>query len=206
MRKKFRSAKKSDTVLPMDIDKLEQLLQNNFPNNPDLVFSTYSNRGKKIAVFHIPYMVDSQKVENYLLEPLLQMEMDWTTETVLDEIPLSTSNTITSLDEILYGVLLGKVYVYIEQEKEFVEYILSNKEKRSLEKAETESLVLGPKIAFTESLITNMNIIRWRIRSTDLVLEEIKVGKTVPREVRIIYMKSIANETMFIQCGNDYKI
>ena len=70
-----------------------------------------------------------------------------------------------------------------------------NKEKRSLDKAETESLVLGPKIAFTESLITNFNIVRWRIRSTDLVMEEITIGKSLPREVRLVYMKSVANDT-----------
>lgn len=194
MRKRFRSNKQSDNFLPVAIDELEQLLQNNFPNNPDLTFSTYSHHGKKIAVFFIAYMVESEKVENYLLKPLLQMEMDWTTEAVLNEIPLSSGKKTTSLDDVLYDILLGKVFLYIEREKEFIEYVLLNKEKRSLEKAETESLVLGPKIAFTESLVSNLNIIRWRIRSTDLVLEEISIGKTIQREVRMIYMKSIANE------------
>ncbi|AXI08665.1 spore germination protein [Oceanobacillus sp. 143] len=195
MRKRFRTNKQSDSIFPIAIDELEQLLQDNFPNNPDLVFSKYHHHGKKIAVFYISYMVEIDKVENYLLEPLLSMEMDWTTQTLLNEIPVSSGKTTVYLDDVLNGILLGKVFVYIEQEKEIIEYILSNKEKRSLEKAETESLVLGPKVAFTESLITNLNIIRWRIRSTDLVLEEIKVGKKIPREVRLIYMKSVANET-----------
>ncbi|RDW18150.1 spore germination protein [Oceanobacillus arenosus] len=195
MRKRFRSNKQSDNVFPIAIDELKQLVQDNFPNNPDLAFSIYHHNGKKMAVFFISYMVENDKIEKYILGPSLTMEKEWSTQTLLNEIPLSVGKTSTSIEDVLYGLLLGKVFIYIEQEKEIIEYILLNKEKRSLEKAETESLVLGPKIAFTESLITNLNIIRWRIRSTDLVLEEIMVGKSIKREVRMIYMKSIANET-----------
>ncbi len=86
------------------------------------------------------------------------------------------------------------MFIYIEGEKKVISYVLLNKEKRGLEKAETESLVLGPKIAFTESLVTNMNIIRWRIRSNDLELEELVVGNSIPADVRLVYMKSVANE------------
>jgi len=40
-----------------------------------------------------------------------------------------------------------------------------------------------------------MNIVRWSIRSTDLVMERFEVGERSPREVRLIYIKSIANDT-----------
>ncbi|RDW19847.1 spore germination protein [Oceanobacillus chungangensis] len=194
MRKRTRPTKQGNSVLPIAINELEQLLQDNFPNNPDLTFSIYHHHGKIMAVFYISYMVENDKIENYILDQSLKMKTDWSTQTLLNEIPLSSGKTNTSIDDVLYGLLLGKVFLYVEQEKEIIEYVLLNKDKRSLEKAETESLVLGPKIAFTESLITNLNIIRWRIRSTDLVLEEIIVGKKISREVRLIYMKSVANE------------
>src|SRR5699024_402270 len=91
-------------------------------------------------------------------------------------------------------ILFPYTTLFRSQEEVILAYSLIKKEKRSLEKAETESLVLGPKIAFTESIITNINIVRWRIRSPELVIEEFTVGGTVPRDVRVVYMKSIANQ------------
>ena len=187
-----RQWKKS--IFPLQIDKLERILKSKFDSNNDLLFSTFNVQGKNVAVFYISYVVESQKLENSLLEPLLSAKEPWTTEDILNEIPLETGSTETTLDEILEKIIHGSVFVYVEGEKEIVSYILLKKDKRSLEKAETESLVLGPKLSFTESIITNLNIVRWRIRSTDLVIEEFKVGKKVPRDVRLVYMKSAANE------------
>jgi len=190
--RKRRQWKKN--LFPLQIDELEKIIKDKFDSNNDLLFSTFNIQGKNVAVFYISYIVESQKLESNLLDPLLSSKEPWTTEDILNEIPLETGETYTSLEDILERVIHGSVFVYVEGEKEIVSYVLLKKDKRSLEKAETESLVLGPKISFTESIITNLNIVRWRIRSTDLVIEEFKVGKEIPRDVRLVYMKSAAND------------
>ncbi len=188
---KTRNKKK----LPMKVDDLESFLKEKFEKNPDLVFSKYEQQnGKKVGVCFIGYQVDTDKVEEFLLQPLLSMEEKWTNKEIINRTPLNDVKTSHSLEEILQKLLVGEVFVYVEGEKEVLSYLLLNKEKRSLEKAETESLVLGPKIGFTESIVTNMNIVRWRIKSTDLVLEDYTIGKLNPRDIRLIYLKSIANE------------
>lgn len=179
----------------MKVDDLESFLKEKFEKNPDLVFSKYEQQnGKKVGVCFIGYQVDTDKVEEFLLQPLLSMEEKWTNKEIINRTPLNDVKTSHSLEEILQKLLVGEVFVYVEGEKEVLSYLLLNKEKRSLEKAETESLVLGPKIGFTESIVTNMNIVRWRIKSTDLVLEDYTIGKLNPRDIRLIYLKSIANE------------
>ncbi|WHX24791.1 spore germination protein [Virgibacillus halodenitrificans] len=188
---KTRNKKK----LPMKVDDLESFLKEKFEKNPDLVFSKYEQQnGKKVGVCFIGYQVDTDKVEEFLLQPLLSMEEKWTNKEIINRTPLNDVQTSHSLEEILQKLLVGEVFIYVEGEKEILSYLLLNKEKRSLEKAETESLVLGPKIGFTESIVTNMNIVRWRIKSTDLVLEDYTIGKLNPRDIRLIYLKSIANE------------
>src|SRR5699024_1333829 len=129
-----------------------------------------------------------------ILEPLLSSKKPWTREDLLNEIPNSPSNTPKTLEDINTKIILGEVFIYVEQQEEILDYSLIKKEKRSLEKAETESLVLRQKIDITESIITNINIVRWRIRSPERVIEEFTVGGTVPSDVRVVYMKSIANQ------------
>lgn len=188
-----RSGSNDKNIFPMKIEELEKLLQNRFENNPDLSFTVYDHENKKIAVFFISYIVETQWVHESLVKTLLEGNEPWTNKAILNNIPLAAAAKKTKLQELLDGLLIGKVFVYIEGEDAALSYLLLKKEKRSLGQAETESLVLGPKVGFTESLITNLNMIRWNIRSENLVMEKYTVGKQEPREVRLVYIKSVAN-------------
>ncbi|GFZ76193.1 spore germination protein [Compostibacillus humi] len=187
------SGSNDKNIFPMKIEELEKLLKNRFENNPDLSFTVYDHENKKIAVFFISYIVETQWVHESLVKTLLEGNEPWTNKAILNNIPLAEAEKKKKLQELLDGLLIGKVFVYIEGEDAALSYLLLKKEKRSLVQAETESLVLGPKVGFTESLITNLNMIRWNIRSENLVMEKYTVGKQEPREVRLVYIKSVAN-------------
>src|SRR5699024_1089053 len=125
------------------------------------------------------YLIETDKLENSLLQPILSNKEAWTSQRLLNDISLGEGNTTTSLQEILNNIITGNVFIYVEDEENIVYYMLDKKEKRSLAKAETESVIVGPQLAFTESLNTNLNIIRQIIPSTDLVLEKIIVGNRI---------------------------
>jgi len=188
--------KKTKTVFPLKADELEILVKSTFEYNSDedLIFSTYEHQGKKIVVFGISYLMDTVKLESSLLDSLLGHTEAWTSQSLLNDIPLGDGSTTTLFKEILGQLLTGNIFVYIEEEQEIVYYPLYKEEKRSVEKSETESIIVGPQLAFTESLSTNLNILRQLTKSPDLVLEKLIVGKKIPREVRLVYLKSTANE------------
>lgn len=192
---KNQQRNKQDNIFPLKIKKLEEMIQDHFNNNLDLNLSVYKHQEKNIAVFYISYLVATDKLENLLLASLLKNDEQWTNQTILNDIPLSSGKTTVTLEEISEELINGKVCIYIEGETEIVSYPLLKMEQRSLEKAETESLVLGPQIAFTESLSTNMNVVRGILKTSDLIMEKIIVGKRIPYEVQIIYLKSLTNET-----------
>ncbi|WP_121604831.1 spore germination protein [Virgibacillus sp. Bac332] len=187
--------KKTSSIFPSKLEDLQAILQQKFDHNSDLNYTIYNHQNQRIAVFYITYLIDTNKVENSLLKPLLERKESWSITALLNNIPLSSGKTVDNLDNILKGILLGEVFIYIEQDSTIISYTLKKEEKRSLSKAETESVVLGPQVAFTESLATNMNLTRKGILSNDLVLEKIVIGERSPKEIRLAYLKSIANET-----------
>ncbi|WP_430787917.1 spore germination protein [Virgibacillus flavescens] len=195
MKKISKKNKMKSSIFPIKVDELKIKLESKFENNPDLIFTTYEHQQKKIAVFFIAYQIQSERLEKFILQPLLSNEKEWSNKSLLNEIPLGTGSRKENFDEILSKLLIGEVFIYIEGEKDAISYLLLKKEKRQLATAETESVVLGPKVAFTESLFTNLNLVQWAIKSNDLVLEKIVVGKTAPKEIRLVYMNSITNET-----------
>ena len=188
--------KKANAIFPLKVDELKILVKSTFENNSadDLLFSIYEHQGKKIAVFGISYLIDTDKLESSLLNPLLSRKESWTSQDLLNEIPLGNGLTAASFQDILDQLLTGNVFIYLEEERDIVSYFLYKEEKRSVDKSEIESVVIGPQLAFTESLTTNLNILRQINKSTDLVLEKLTVGNKLPREVRLVYLKSTANE------------
>src|SRR5699024_2495177 len=109
--RKRRQWKKN--LFPLQIDELEKIIKDKFDSNNDLLFSTFNIQGKNVAVFYISYIVESQKLESNLLDPLLSSKEPWTTEDILNEIPLETGETYTSLEDILERVIHGSVFVYV---------------------------------------------------------------------------------------------
>lgn len=186
----------TDVKFPLKIEHLEKIIKSQFKNHSaeDLFFSTYTHQDKKIAVFGIHYLIDTNKLESSLLAPLLEYQEPWSAEAVLEGLPFENGSITSSVEDIFENLILGTVFIYIEDEKEIVMYPLLQEEKRSLEKSENESVIIGPQIAFTESLSTNLKLIRHLLPTTDLVMEKLIVGNVLPTEVRIVYMKSVANE------------
>lgn len=196
MNNKENHIDQAKNVFPLKVDKLETLIKSTFEysSDDDLLFTIYEHQGSKIAVFGIAYLIDTDKLESSLLDSLLSHVETWTSHSLLNDIPLGNGSTTTSMEEVLNQLLAGDVFIYVEEEQEIVYYPLYKEEKRSIEPSQSESIIVGPQLAFTESLSTNLNILRQHIISTDLVLEKIIVGNKIPREVRIAYLKSTANE------------
>lgn len=181
---------------PLKVEQLESLIKSQFKNNStdDLVFSIYTHENKNIAVFGISYMMDMTKFGEGLLTPLLNHTKAWTTDNILNEIPLGNGSTTNDLQDIFDNLIVGTVYLYIEDEPTIIAYPLAEEQHRNLDKSDTESVIVGPQIAFTDSLNTNLNVVRQLLPTPDLVIEKITIGKSVPYEVRILYLKSVANQ------------
>ncbi|AXF57153.1 spore germination protein [Salicibibacter kimchii] len=69
-------------------------------------------------------------------------------------------------------------------------------EERAIETPENEFTVVGPKEAFIESIDVNLNLIRKRLRTSDLVVEEMKVGRLSKSRVTILFIEGITNRQL----------
>src|SRR5690625_1432980 len=109
MRKRRQRNKQTDAVFPLQVNELESLIKNKFENNSDedLIFSIYEHQGKKIAVFCLPYLIDTNKLESALLDPLLSSKHTWTNQSLLNDIPLGEGSTTGSLQEISDKIIFG---------------------------------------------------------------------------------------------------
>jgi spore germination protein KA len=69
-------------------------------------------------------------------------------------------------------------------------------EPRGVEEPSSQVVIRGPKDGFTESIGTNVSLIRRRIKSPNLWLETMKIGNVTQTDVAIMYIKGIANDKL----------
>ncbi|KEO83367.1 spore germination protein [Tumebacillus flagellatus] len=63
---------------------------------------------------------------------------------------------------------------------------------RNVERSETETVILGPQEAYTESIQINLSLLRKRLKSTDLKITFTRVGRYNKKFVAIAWLESIA--------------
>src|SRR5690625_681100 len=115
--RKRRQWKKN--LFPLSIDELEKIIKSQFEKNtgtfPDLIFNTYTIQGERVAVFYLSHIINSDKLENSVLDPLLSSDKPWTNDSLLNEIPIGEVNTVNTLEDINKKVIIGDIFVYVEQ-------------------------------------------------------------------------------------------
>lgn len=92
-------------------------------------------------------------------------------------------------DDIFYYLFSG--FTCIIYNKDIVAVETKATLDRSISTPITENTIKGPKDAFTENYQTNLGLVRKRLKSEKLVLEEEKVGRRSKTKVGLLYISDI---------------
>ncbi len=97
-------------------------------------------------------------------------------------------------DDIFYYLFSG--FACIIYNKQILAVETKQNLDRSISTPITENSIKGPKDAFTENYQSNIGLIRKRIKSEKLVLEENKIGRKSKTKVGIMYVSDIARKEL----------
>lgn len=99
-------------------------------------------------------------------------------------------------EEIERGVLSGPSVLFIDGFSQAILLDVRTYPTRSVEEPETEQVTNGSRDGFVETMLSNTNLIRRRIRSPKLTFEVVSVGSISKTDVAIAYMDSLADDTL----------
>ncbi|RUL48655.1 spore germination protein [Lysinibacillus antri] len=177
---------------PIDVQEWTKGITHYTNNSPDLIIK-HVERDKKGAVFlYLDNMINHQEFSMLLLN-LDQMKV-----LKYEELePLILTKKISYSSELLQtvdAINTGAVCLLMENETKCMLISLSKLVERPLSASENESMIFGPSITFSESISTNIALLRKNITDRNLCTEKFLVGERNSTEVRIVYIKDIANE------------
>jgi len=99
----------------------------------------------------------------------------------------------TDVNGISSKLISGQTLLYFHQSNLLLSIDTYSAPTRSITNTETESTVIGPQDAFTESLETNISLVKRRIQNPMLKNEERTIGKETNTKISILYIDNIVN-------------
>lgn len=162
-------------------------------NNPSDLKTKFIS--EDFTLFYIDNLVDSRVLNKHILPIVLNNPSLSPTELKF-RIQIPEVDMTEKLDLAILELFSGTALIHKNGHPNVVLAKINTRESRSLTAPENESQVIGSQVGFNESLSTNESLVRRYIRTPDLYIEKLTVGKISNTTVSILYLKSIASEEM----------
>lgn len=120
-------------------------------------------------------------------------------------IPHIQVKVYSTMPELVGQVLMGGTALFIEGGTSGIAVDAKSFPVRSTEEPDLERVVRGSRDGFVETLLTNVTLIRRRLRDEGLQLELQQIGKRSKTDVCIAYIKDIADPKLVAAVKNKMK-
>ncbi|MEH7401698.1 spore germination protein [Gottfriedia acidiceleris] len=181
----------------------EEILSNNLKNNieiiqeylshtEDLVVKIIHKNTQIFAVLFLESMIKIEALQSFIIEPILRETKD-ETDNIVKSYEIKNSTNISELgDSLLDGFCL----ILEENCSNGILAAASDDKERTISEPANEQNINGPRDGFVESINTNIQLLRKRIRNPELKVKYFTIGRITNTKVAMIYIDSIANRKL----------
>lgn len=155
--------------------------------------------GYSVQLIYCQGLSDTARVEQWVVPELMNIpeqillsdEMDWPRKIPFPMDPIPEDQRKAAMKET---VLEGDLLLIFEPSDSCYSMIMANAPKRQPEEPNTEVSTRGPRDGFIEDSYTNIALIRRRLKSHLLAVEEFTIGSETSTKVHLLYHKETIQE------------
>ncbi|WP_145020003.1 spore germination protein [Paenibacillus sp. Y412MC10] len=165
----------------------------------DVVFHDFSCGQTPAVIVYFMGLTDSDMINRYILEPTLKQLSEDGGITLGDFckcLPVSSYTMIQTMDQAVMEIGDGNVVLLMDGEERAISLYLAKWEQRSITEPEAESVVRGPREGFIETLMVNVSMIRRKLKSPDLKMKSIRIGRFSQTEVVVAFVSGIIESSL----------
>lgn len=185
-----------------DVDLFRQALK----NDDTVIFREFENRftpSLRGCIIYTEVLVNNLIIDQNVVKPLITAHFE-------DIVPLPTlADTVFKkivhgdevktkdvLDELIKNILIGDTVVLLEGSPKAITVNSKKYNTRSVSIPETENSVNGPKESFNELIVSNVGLIRRKIKNPNLKFKMLEIGKMSKTRICISYIDGLANQSI----------
>ena len=175
------------------------------PENMDFVIRRFfipMNPPLEAALLFSKTLVDKKDINSAILSPLFNtqnidsLKGDILTILTTQILPVSELEPVQDLPVIIKAVQSGDTILFVDGSAGAIIIETKGFEHRAIGSPRIEQTVRGSQSAFTETLLTNISLVRLMLRAPDLVTDVVAIGKRSQTDCAILYVQSIANPSL----------
>ena len=172
---------------------LEQI-QKKFKGSSDFVVSEINVNDKTIYYLYIDNMINRLQVNFGIVTPLNNLDDIKDFEDLKTKVTISGCEEKTTVEDIIADILAGFVVIILDGEEKGLSCPCQGFEKRMIQEPPTSAVLKGPREGFVEDITINVSMLRRKLKSSDLKIEEMTVGRYTKNRVCVAYVSSIADD------------
>lgn len=161
-------------------------------NNHNIIYREKYIFYKKIYIIFNETISSSDKISDFIIRSLNHIHIP-TYKNIINKISNFKYKKISTYKDITYYLNSGFTILLIDKNK----YIALETKKdltRSISTPITENTSRGPLDSFTENIETNIGLIKRRIKSNDLWIKQLNLGKYTNTSTSILYINTITDK------------
>jgi spore germination protein KA len=201
--------KSGNIPLYSDLNSNLDKIKSELGNSSDLIirhFELGSFQAKAAAVY-VDTLTDNKLVDEFIMRSLMintaqeSLENIAADKSIFDFIKdnaktIREVQVVTSWNELIMSVFSGDTVIFIDGWAQGISGSTRGGEFRAVTEPSSQVVIRGPKDGFTESIGTNISLVRRRIKSPNLWLEHMKIGDVSQTDIGIMYIKGIVNDKL----------
>ena len=175
--------------LPITAKKFEEYVKTALGENFDVIIKRFPTTIEEVVVVFIEGLTNKDLVNRDVIAPLKDADFTGDIKTSINA-PFTIEYDMPT---ILNRILDANVVIYYQKSKEALVLDLKQWDKRTVDTPDSEIEIRGPKESYTESVVTNIALLRRKIKTTNLKIERMVIGRQSATAVFLVYLKDIVN-------------
>jgi len=163
--------------------KIINKINKELDNNPDLIIKPL----KDITIIFFDSLTNTKTI-NYILRSISHLSKPEINK-LNRNLPFCMSNSIKEND-IINQLNLGSLVIITKND--IIACVANADLSRGISEPTTEPTINGPKDAFNENIMTNLGLIKRRLKTNTLATNDLSIGKHTKTLVKVLYIKDIA--------------
>lgn len=182
-----------------DVEKKIEFLKHKFHNPSDFFSRTISIKNKTIGIVLLESVSNDDKISDFIMKSItadVKQKIDIQNLFMLlqNTIPNSKLQIVSQIEDLDYYLPSGFTILFVSGEDSALVFETKNKLDRGVSSSNNEVVIRGPKDSFTENHMTNLGLIRKRVKDSNLCFEDCKIGKRSKTKVTVSYLYDLVEK------------
>jgi len=152
----------------------------------DAVFKDFKTTAGTVTIIYLSSLIDPIRLHKTVMLPIMEG-----IDNVWQSFEPADSQDVNSLVSL---IVQGYTILHFQKLNRLFKVATFSPPQRAISTTETESTVIGPQDAFTESMHTNLSLIKRRVQQPGLKTVNRVIGKETNTKISIIYIEHIVND------------